>query len=147
MTNAVLLLVLLAMLVFGTWSTGSDLVTFVRYGLGVALLLAIFAILVAFLPRWLVEHRIRTLGGTLKPAERVEAETDVRMALLQGISGVLLALGFLVTWLQLGQAQKQFNTSQNTTQKQLEQNGDQLSIARTGQLADRFSRAMEHTSP
>jgi uncharacterized protein YjbI with pentapeptide repeats len=142
-TNAVLLLVLFAMLIFGTWSTGSDVVTFVRYGLGVALLLAIFAILVAFQPRWLVERRVRTLGGTLRPAERVEAENDVRMALLQAISGVLLALGFLITWVQLGQAQKQFNTSQEKTQQQLEQNGTQLSIARTGQLADRFSRAME----
>ncbi len=150
MTNAVLLLVLFAMLVFGAWSTGSDVVTFVRYGLGVTLLLAIFAVLVAFLPRWLVERRIRTLGATLAPAERVEAENNVRMALLQAISGVLLALGFLVTWLQLGQAQKQFTSSQEQTQKQLEQNGTQLSIARTGQLADRFSRAMEQlgsTSP
>jgi uncharacterized protein YjbI with pentapeptide repeats len=141
--NAALLVILVGTLAFGTWTAGSAFWTAARIGLSVALVFGMFGVLVAILPRWLVERRIRTLGGELRAAERVEAENDVRLALLQAISGILLALGFMVTWLQLGQARDQFNQNLVQSQHQLEQNGTQLSIARTGQLADRFSRAME----
>jgi CheY-like chemotaxis protein len=83
------------------------------------------------------------LHAKLSPPQRVEAENDVRLALLQALSGVLLALGFVVTWLQLGQARDQFNRNLEQSQHQLEQNGTQHTIAQTGQLAERFSRAME----
>jgi hypothetical protein len=49
-TNIGLFLVLFATLVFGSWSAGSVAMTLMRYGLGVAVLLAIFGILVAVLP-------------------------------------------------------------------------------------------------
>jgi hypothetical protein len=116
-------------------STTSTLSTIGRAAPWIALALAVFAVLVVVLPPQLVARRIRRLGE-LSPAEQVEAENDVRLALLQAIGSILLAGGFFFTWLQLNQGQKQFSSN-------LRQNGMQLSITRKGQLAERFSRAIE----
>jgi Pentapeptide repeats (9 copies)/Pentapeptide repeats (8 copies) len=142
--NVVLLMVLTATLAFATPSLLSSTATFA--GLAAAVLTAVvgfFGIVVAYAPRWIVEHRVKKLDGPLGPADRMDAENDVRLALIQAISGILLAGGFAITWMQLGQAQDQFHEAQVTSNLQLQQNGTQLQIVRTGQLAERFSRAME----
>jgi hypothetical protein len=97
--------------------------------------LCVLILVVAYVPLIVVGTRERQIGGSLPAPDKMEAENDVRTALLQLVSSLLLVLGFVVTWNQLEQDRDQANRS-------IQQNGEQLKIARTGQLAERFIRSM-----
>jgi hypothetical protein len=72
------------------------------------------------LPRWLMGDR---------HLDRVKLENDVRTVLLQGLAGLALLGGALITWLQF----------QATTQA----THGQLQLSLDGQLTERFTKAVE----
>jgi hypothetical protein len=61
--------------------------------------------------------------------DRLKLQNDVRAALLQAIGGAALLIGLLFTW-------QQFQTNRD-------QLNDQLELSRQGQVADRFTHAID----
>jgi hypothetical protein len=75
-------------------------------------------------------------GSGLSGAELVKAKNDVRTTLLQGIGGLLLVVGAVATWRQLVLGREQFVSNEKLTRQQLK-------MSEAGQIADRFSRAID----
>jgi hypothetical protein len=88
-----------------------------------ALAIVILGLVVASLlvfPGYLVQRSLKTTGtDTLTASERLKAENDARITLLQGVAGLLLVMGAAATW-------------------------RQLQINREGQITERFNKAIEH---
>lgn len=87
----------------------------------------LFALLLAsilWFPRLIVDRFLRS-GPQLAPTERLKAENDVRTTLLQGLGGLVLLAGAVVTWLQL------------------RARWDELHLSREGQVTERFTRAID----
>jgi hypothetical protein len=76
--------------------------------------------------------------------DRLQLQNDARATLLQGLAGGVLLLGAYFTWRQLQRSRQQLNHTLQATGEQLDATRKQLAIAREGQLAERFSRAIEH---
>lgn len=75
-------------------------------------------------------------GSGLSGAELVKAKNDVRTTLLQGIGGLLLIVGAVATWRQLVLGREQFLSNEKLTRQQLK-------MSEAGQIADRFTRAID----
>jgi hypothetical protein len=76
--------------------------------------------------------------------DRLGLQNDARATLLQGLAGGVLVLGAYVTWRQLQISRQQLTHTLQATTEQLDATRTQLAIAQEGQLAERFSRAIEH---
>jgi hypothetical protein len=76
--------------------------------------------------------------------DRLQLQNDARATLLQGLAGGVLLLGAYFTWRQLQLSRQQLTHTLQATGEQLEATRRQLAIAQEGQLAERFSRAIEH---
>jgi hypothetical protein len=76
--------------------------------------------------------------------DRLQLQNDARATLLQGLAGGVLLLGAYFTWRQLQLSRQQLNHTLQATGEQLDATRKQLAIAQEGQLAERFSRAIEH---
>jgi hypothetical protein len=76
--------------------------------------------------------------------DRLRLQNDARATLLQGVAGGVLLLGAYLTWRQLQLSRQQLSHTLQATGEQLEATRRQLAIAQEGQLAERFSRAIEH---
>ena len=119
-----------ALVVFGTalqlvtdWLSTGELTA-------AALLGAVVAVALAFLPSWLAPD-----GITKK--ERFDAENSTRQLILQ-IAGVIAVGGTLLSTLaRVDQAERTLTTTQ-------EQGQATSSIAQEGQITERFTRAVEH---
>jgi uncharacterized protein YjbI with pentapeptide repeats len=106
-----------------------------------ALALCIFVI-----PSWIyspLPNSAFPTTSTIAADKRIELETarlqlqnGARTTLLQGYGGLVLLIGSVIAWrqLQIGHSQLQQNT--NATQ-------DQLSLSHLGQIAERFTRAID----
>jgi hypothetical protein len=78
----------------------------------------------------------RELVAGLKPADRLNAENQLRGTMMQGLTGLLVLAGAFVAWQQVQVGQRQLESStadQRTTQQ----------ISREGQITDRYTRAIE----
>lgn len=120
--------------VVGPWLTARWLVVLV---VGVSALL--FGCILVF-PRRLAPPRSEaTLAQVSDPAERIrlvderlKLQNDIRTALLQAVGGAAVLAGIFFTWQQL-----------QTDRDQLRQ---QLIVTRQGQVAERFTRAIDQLS-
>jgi hypothetical protein len=84
-------------------------------------------------PRFLLS---RELVAVLKPADRLNAENQLRGTMMQGVTGLLVLTGAFVAWQQVQVGQRQLESTiadQRTTQQ----------INREGQITDRYTRAIE----
>ena len=97
-----------------------------------------FVVLVAIclwvLPARLVAHD--TTAAELEPEQRATAVNSARTTLVQGLVGVAALAGILVAWQQL-----QTDREQSRTDRQ--QLRDQITLTRQGQVAERFTRAVD----
>ena len=106
----------------------------------VATVFVIFAVAlvvgsVLILPRVIVDMDIAPRFN-LSAAEVAKARNDVRTTLLQGIGGLLLIAGAVATWRQLALGREQLRLNQKSIE-------EQLRISEDGQIADRFTRAID----
>jgi uncharacterized protein YjbI with pentapeptide repeats len=90
---------------------------------------------VFILPGYVVSYDVGQ-SSVLHPAELAKAKNDVRTTLLQGVGGLLLAVGAVATWRQLRLGRDQLRQNHELTLKQLE-------ITERGQITERFTRAIE----
>jgi hypothetical protein len=74
--------------------------------------------------------------------EQNKLQNDARVALLQGLGGLVLLLGAGFTWRQLQTSREQLQQNADATRHQLQLNRDQLKLNRQGQLTERFTRAV-----
>jgi Pentapeptide repeats (8 copies) len=78
----------------------------------------------------------RDLVAGLKPADRLNAENQLRGTMMQGVTGLLVLAGAFVAWQQVQVGQRQLESTiadQRTTQQ----------ISREGQITDRYTRAIQ----
>jgi hypothetical protein len=101
----------------------------------VLLLLALLLGSVLVFPSLLVKSDLGR-GSRLSDAELVKAKNDVRTTLLQGIGGLLLVVGAVATWRQLVLGREQLLSNEELTRQQLR-------MSEAGQIADRFTRAID----
>jgi hypothetical protein len=101
----------------------------------VLLVLALVLGSVLVFPSLLVNSDLGHSPG-LSGAELVKAKNDVRTTLLQGIGGLLLVVGAVATWRQLVLGREQFLSNEELTRQQLK-------MSEAGQIADRFTRAID----
>ena len=108
---------------------------------GAALLAAVltaFFVLVAavilMLPGLLVTRDIN--GADLQAEQRASAVNSARSSLLQGMVGLAALAGILVAWQQLQADREQSRTDRH-------QLTEQLTLTRQGQVAERFTRAID----
>jgi hypothetical protein len=76
--------------------------------------------------------------------DRLRLQNDARATLLHGLAGGVLLLGAYFTWRQLQLSRQELTQTLHATGEQLDATRRQLAIAQEGQLAERFSRAIEH---
>jgi hypothetical protein len=86
------------------------------------------------LPARLVAHD--TAAAALQPEQRATAVNAARTTLVQGLVGAAALVGILVAWQQL-----QTDREQSRTDRQ--QLREQLTLTRQGQVAERFTRAVD----
>jgi uncharacterized protein YjbI with pentapeptide repeats len=89
---------------------------------------------VLVLPARVVARDITT--GDLTPEQRASAINGVRSTLVQGVIGLAALVGIFVAWQQLQTDREQSRTDR-------EQLREQLILTRQGQVADRFTRAVD----
>jgi hypothetical protein len=77
-----------------------------------------------------------TAGAHLLPEQRASAVNSARTTLVQGIVGLAALAGIFVAWQQLQTDREQSRTDR-------EQLREQLTLTRQGQVADRFTRAVD----
>jgi hypothetical protein len=101
--------------------------------------------IILVLPKWLAPDLTpsRTLEdvGDAKDrltleADRRKLQNDVRTGLLQGVGGAALIVGLIFTWIQFQANQSELSTQQELTRTQQD-------LTRRGQIADRFTRAVD----
>lgn len=80
-------------------------------------------------PRWILDESIRRNGQPVPVSDRINAENDVRMALVQAVGGLVVALGAWTAWRQLQATQKR--------------DREELRLTREAQITDRFTRAID----
>jgi hypothetical protein len=95
--------------------------------LGGATFVGFVAACVLVVPAWLVARD--TTVGALTPEQLVSAKNGIRTTLIQGVVGLTALAGIAVGWQQL-----------QTDRQQLQ---DQLALTRQGQVAERFTRAVD----
>src|SRR5262249_3152412 len=89
------------------------------------------------LPAHTLEGVVRNAKDRLTlEADRRKLQNDVRTGLLQGLGGAALIVGLIFTWIQFQANQSELNTQQGLTRTQQD-------LTRRGQIADRFTRAVD----
>ena len=89
---------------------------------------------VLVVPAWLVARD--TTVSTLEPEQLANAKNSVRTTLIQGLVGLTALVGIAVAWQQLQADRDQWQTDRQQLQ-------EQLTLTRQGQVAERFTRAVE----
>jgi Pentapeptide repeats (8 copies) len=113
---------------------------------GLALLVGILA-----LPRLLYPPlSTADLQGVRSPEKRIELQqaqaklqNDARTSLLQAIAGGLLVLGAIATWRQVRISAEQLEVARRQALDSAEQGRHELAVARDGQIAELFTRAID----
>jgi hypothetical protein len=126
LVSAVLVLVVLA------WSLGSQSMGLLATGIAGFVVLAAASILV--LPARLVARD--TKGASLGDEQRANAINSVRSTLVQGLVGLAALTGIFVAWQQL-------QTDRDQARTDRDQLTEQLDLTRQGQVAERFTRALD----
>jgi uncharacterized protein YjbI with pentapeptide repeats len=126
LVSAVILLVVLA------WRLGSPNTGLLVAGIAAFLVLTVASILV--LPARLVARD--TKGASLGNEQRANAINSVRSTLVQGLVGLAALTGIFVAWQQL-------QTDRDRARTDREQLTKQLELTRQGQVAERFTRALD----
>jgi hypothetical protein len=121
--------------------------------LAAALLVTSAAVIWALIliPRWLYPPLpASALGQIGDPARRIEVETDrlklqsdTRATLLQGLAGIAVLGGAIVAARQLRLGRDQLQHNREQLQHNLQASRDQLELSRSGQLTERFTRAID----
>lgn len=116
-----------------------------RLPLAVAAGVLLLAGCIFIFPRWIAPSRApEDLAGVQELSardrlqfadDRRKLQNDVRTALLQAVAGGAVLVGVLFTW----QQQQATLQQQQATNRQI---GEQLAVARQGQVGERFSRAV-----
>ena len=99
-----------------------------------AALLVLLAAAVLWLPTWLVSRD--TVASALSADQRASAMNGVRATLVQGVVGLAALAGIFVAWQQLQNDRDQFRDDR-------QQLREQLTLTRQGQVAERFTRAVD----
>jgi hypothetical protein len=92
------------------------------------------AVSVVRVPRWLVARD--TAAAELTPEQHATAVSSARSTLVQGIVGLAALAGIFVAWQQL-------QTDRDQARTDREQLTEQLTLTRQGQVAERFTRAVD----
>jgi uncharacterized protein YjbI with pentapeptide repeats len=111
---------------------------------GLLLLISVMFGLVVILPRFLVPDRPASTLEVIEEPEprlrlqddRLRIQNDARTALLQAATGIALLIGVFFTWKQL-----QYDRREALQIK--DQSREQIELTRQGQVADRFTRAVD----
>jgi hypothetical protein len=101
---------------------------------GIGVLVMAFVVL----PKWLAPR-----GSFDHAADAIRAQNDVRGVVLQGLGGLILALGAYVTWRQLQINRLTLQHNLRTTAMQLEVVQGQLATSQEGQVTERFTQAID----
>jgi Pentapeptide repeats (8 copies) len=75
--------------------------------------------------------------------DRLKLQNDVRAALLQALGGAALLAGLFFTWQQFQTNREQLDTNRKQLSDQLDLTRRQLDLTHRGQVADRFTRAVD----
>jgi uncharacterized protein YjbI with pentapeptide repeats len=102
--------------------------------LALGAVVVLLAAAVLWLPTWLVARD--TAGAELPAKERASSINGVRATLVQGVVGLAALAGIFVAWQQL-------QTDREQSRGDRQQLRDQLSLTRQGQVAERFTRAVD----
>jgi hypothetical protein len=102
--------------------------------LAMAAVLVLLAAAVLWLPSWLVVRD--TAAAELTSEQRATAINGARTTLVQGVVGLAALAGILVAWQQL-------QTDRANSTEDRRQLTEQLTLTRQGQVAERFTRAVE----
>lgn len=124
-----LALVGLVTLIWVFWSSTAGLLAAAIVGFVVLVSVCLWV-----LPARLVAHD--TAAAELGPEQRATAVNSARTTLVQGLVGVAALAGILVAWQQLQTDQEQSRTDR-------QQLREQLTLTRQGQVAERFTRAVD----
>jgi Pentapeptide repeats (8 copies) len=135
-TIAVLVVGLLAL---AWWVPSVRFPTLLMAG-GVAFV-ALVAACVLVVPDWLVARD--TNPGRLGAEQLATAKNDIRTALIQLVVGLAAIGGIAVAWQQLQSDRAQLRTDQQHLRIDQQHLQEQLTVARQGQVAERFTRAVE----
>jgi uncharacterized protein YjbI with pentapeptide repeats len=103
--------------------------------IAVAVLIALLLV-IGVLPSLIVEWDLDRKADQLQPAELADANNSVRTTLLQAVGGLVLVAGAIATWRQVRLGRDQLLKSEK-------QNREQLGLSREGQIAERFTRAID----
>jgi hypothetical protein len=103
------------------------------------------------IPRWLYPPLpAAELGRVSDPAQRIELATnrlklqnDARATLLQGLAGIAVLGGAIVAARQLRLGRDQLQHNREQLEHNLQASRDQLELSRSGQLTERFTRAID----
>jgi hypothetical protein len=114
----------------------------------VAVLLAIVLVAPSLLyppisSRELDRQRVTGADRIQLQTDRFKLQNDARGALLQGLAGGVLLLGAYFTWRQVQTSREQLQHNAKATEEQLRAARDQLTLAREGQITERFTRAID----
>jgi uncharacterized protein YjbI with pentapeptide repeats len=128
----VLLVLALVLLVVAAWRFVSPTAGLVAAGIAAFSVLVAAAVLV--LPARLVARD--TNGAALEGEQRASAVNSARSTLVQGLVGLAALAGIFVAWQQLQTDREQSRTDRAQLTEQLE-------LTRQGQVAERFTRAVD----
>jgi uncharacterized protein YjbI with pentapeptide repeats len=103
------------------------------------------------IPRWLYPPLPAVeLGRVSDPAQRIELasnrlklQNDARVTLLQGLAGIAVLGGAIVAARQLRLGRDQLQHNREQLEHNLQASRDQLELSRSGQLTERFTRAID----
>jgi uncharacterized protein YjbI with pentapeptide repeats len=103
------------------------------------------------IPRWLYPPLpAADLGRVSDPAQRIELATnrlklqnDARATMLQGLAGIAVLGGAIVAGRQLRLGRDQLQHNREQLEHNLQASRDQLELSRSGQLTERFTRAID----
>lgn len=103
----------------------------------VFLILTVVLTCVLIFPTQLIDRSLDpNVAKRLTPAERLKAENDIRMALIQGVGGLIVLIGGLAAW-------RQIQINRDALLNSLESNAEQLRLSQEGQITERFTRAID----
>ena len=94
---------------------------------------------------WVLPSRLvarDTAAAELAPEQRASAVNSARTTLVQGLAGLAALAGILVAWQQLQSDREQLRTNQQHLRIDQQNLQEQLTLARQGQVAERFTRAV-----
>jgi hypothetical protein len=122
-------LVVLVILIWMFWSPSAGLLA-----AGIIGFVVLVRICLWVLPARLVARD--TAAAELAPEQRASAVNSARTTLVQGLVGLAALAGIFVAWQQL-------QTDQEATRTDRQQLREQLTLTRQGQVAERFTRAVD----